>query len=33
VALATNVNPGSAMSENVGVTLSLAALGLGMTAA
>jgi len=33
VALATNVNPGSAMSENVGLTLSLACLALGMTPA
>jgi imidazolonepropionase len=33
VALATNVNPGSAMSENVGLTLSLAVLALGMTPA
>jgi imidazolonepropionase len=33
VALATNVNPGSAMSENVGVTLSLACLALGMSPA
>lgn len=31
VALATNVNPGSAMSENVGLTLSLACLYNGLT--
>jgi len=31
VALATNVNPGTAMSENVGLTLSLACLELGLT--
>ncbi|MGC3998515.1 MAG: imidazolonepropionase [Anaeromyxobacter sp.] len=33
VALATNLNPGSAMTENVGLTLSLACLKLGLTAA
>jgi imidazolonepropionase len=33
VALGTNVNPGSAMSENLGVTLSLACLENGLTAA
>jgi imidazolonepropionase len=33
VALATNVNPGSAMSENAGLTLSLACLALHMTPA
>jgi imidazolonepropionase len=33
VALATNVNPGSAMSEDVGLTLSLACLSLSMTPA
>lgn len=33
VALGTNVNPGSAMSENVGLTLSLACLLNGLTAA
>ena len=33
IALATNVNPGSAMSENAGLTLSLASLSLGMTPA
>ncbi len=33
VALATNVNPGSAMSENVGLTLSLACLENGLTPA
>ena len=32
VALGTNVNPGSAMSENLGVTLSLAVLENGLTA-
>jgi imidazolonepropionase len=31
VALATNVNPGTAMSENVGLTLSLACLEAGLT--
>jgi imidazolonepropionase len=31
VALATNVNPGTSMSENVGLTLSLACLALGLT--
>jgi imidazolonepropionase len=31
VALATNVNPGTSMSENVGLTLSLACLQLGLT--
>jgi imidazolonepropionase len=31
VALATNVNPGTAMSENVGLTMSLACLALGLT--
>jgi imidazolonepropionase len=33
VALGTNVNPGSAMSENAGLTLSLACLALRMTPA
>ncbi len=33
VALATNLNPGTAMSENAGLTLSLACLALGMTPA
>lgn len=33
VALATNLNPGSAMSENVGLTLSLACLKLGLSPA
>ncbi len=33
IALATNVNPGTAMSENAGLTLSLACLALGMTPA
>jgi imidazolonepropionase len=33
VALATNLNPGSAMSENVGLTLSLACLALGLSPA
>ncbi|HEX4621754.1 MAG TPA: amidohydrolase family protein, partial [Myxococcaceae bacterium] len=33
VALATNLNPGSAMSENVGLTLSLACLENGLTPA
>ena len=33
VALATNVNPGSAMSENVGLTLSLAALAMRLAPA
>jgi imidazolonepropionase len=33
VALATNLNPGSAMSENVGLTLSLACLKLALTPA
>jgi imidazolonepropionase len=33
VALATNVNPGTAMTENAGLTLSLACLALGMTPA
>jgi len=31
VALATNVNPGTSMSENVGLTLSLACVALGLT--
>ncbi|OFX24057.1 MAG: imidazolonepropionase, partial [Anaeromyxobacter sp. RBG_16_69_14] len=33
IALATNVNPGTSMSENAGLTLSLACLALGMTPA
>jgi len=33
IALATNLNPGSAMSENVGLTLSLACLELGLSPA
>ncbi len=33
IALATNLNPGSAMSENVGLTLSLACLKLGLSPA
>jgi imidazolonepropionase len=33
VALATNLNPGTAMSENAGLTLSLACLALGMSPA
>jgi imidazolonepropionase len=33
VALATNLNPGTAMSENVGLTLSLGVLALGLTPA
>ncbi len=33
IALATNVNPGSAMSENVGLTLSLGCLKLGLSPA
>jgi imidazolonepropionase len=33
IALATNVNPGTAMSENAGLTLSLGCLALGMTPA
>lgn len=33
VAIATNVNPGSAMSENVGLTLSLACVKLGLSPA
>jgi imidazolonepropionase len=33
VALATNVNPGSAMSENLALTLGLACLGNGLSAA
>ena len=33
IALATNLNPGSAMSENVGLTLGLACLENGLTAA
>lgn len=33
IALATNLNPGSAMSENVGLTLSLACLALGLSPA